>query len=589
MKPIYNKILGLLALSCLLFSCKDNFLDRYPTNDLNNGSFWNTENDLRVYNNGLYNLAGNNDSYMFLVGFTNTTFGSATHSVVAYDVQSDNFASVVTEHLSYAKVAAGQQVVPTAPGRGSWIWGFLRSCNVFMENYKKTAIATEIKNQYAGEVYFFRAWFYLDKVQNFGDVPYITSALETTSPELFGKRTPRKQVMDSVLRDIDKAIEYLPESWGAGAPDRANKYVALALKSRLCLYEGTYRKYHGLGDYEKYLNEAVKASSQIIAAKKYQIYNTGNPKSDYRSLFINKDLSTNPEMLMSRKYVEGLLSHNMSSVITSQNAGITKDFIDDFLCLDADGEARPVANSTSYKDNTIEEVFDHRDPRMSQIVLDPRDEFAVYKTNVGYPRLLGMGGFVSATGYHLLKYYSKEQELKQANNDSDAPLFRYAEVLLNYAEAKEELGQLSQGDLDVSINLLRARAGMPAMKLNPVMDPKYAGEGISSNLVEIRRERRVELSFEELRYQDLMRWKKGAYMAKKVLGMRFEAADRASARYKGVSDNVKTFAVAGKNYIDVFSNSDLGKRTFNEARDYLMPIPINVISKNQNIIQNPIW
>lgn len=589
MKPIYNKILCALTLACLMASCKDNFLDRNPITDLNNNAFWNTENDLKVYNNGIYNLAGNNDTYMFLLGFTNQSFGSATHAVVPFEVQSDNHASVASEHQNFAIIAAGQQTIPVDAGRGGWQWGFLRSCNIFMENYNKAAISQEIKNQYAGEVYFFRAWFYLDKVQNFGDVPYLSSSLQTSSPELFGEKMPRKQVMDSVLRDINKAIEYLPETWGSAGPDRVNKSIALALKSRLCLYEGTYRKYHGLGDFTGYLNDAATAASTIIQSNKYQIYNTNHPESDYQSLFINRDLSTNPEILMSRKYVEGLLTHNMSGYIATQNAGATKDFVDDFLCLDPDGTARPVALSTGYKDNTIENVFDNRDPRLSQTVLDPRKENAIFKTSIGYPRLLGMGGNVSTTGYHLIKYYSKEQEIKSTNQDTDAPLFRYAEVILNYAEAKAELGTLSQSDLDLSVNKLRTRAGMPALSLNPPMDPKYAAEGISSNLVEIRRERRVELSYEQLRYQDLMRWKKGAYLAKKVLGMRFEDADRTSTRYKSVSAAVKTITVNGKNYIDVFSASDLGKRVFDETKNYLMPIPVNVISKNPKIKQNPGW
>ncbi|UIR55884.1 RagB/SusD family nutrient uptake outer membrane protein [Sphingobacterium sp. SRCM116780] len=569
-----------------LYSCNDNFLERYPTHDLNATSYWNTEEDLKSYTNGIYNSAADNSKYMFYLGFTNTAFGSATHAVVPFEVQSDNHASLASEHVTFAEVAAGRNVQPTNPDQGGWYWDLLRRINILLENYDKANIAQEVKNRYAGEAYFFRAWFYLDKVQRFGDVPYITKSLNVTDEEVFGARTPRKEVMNSVLKDIDQAIEFLPETW---TNNRLNKYMALALKSRLCLYEGTFRKYHGLGDHELFLKASLEASKKIMDSKKYRIFNNGKPTEDYGTLFKTIELSTNPEIIMSRSYAKGVLTHNMSGYIATQNAGATKDFIDDFLVIDNDGLARPVGLSTSYDDSSIENVFKNRDKRLSQTVLNPVNENSVFKSNVGYPRLLGMGGNISATGYHLIKYFDFDQSQQGTNQDTDAPIFRYAEILLNYAEAAEELGQLDQSVLDATINQIRARAGMPNMLLNPVMDPKYAAEGISSNLVEIRRERRVELSYEKLRYHDLIRWKKGAYMAKKVLGMRFEESDRKSARYAKVAASVKTVEVNGKHYIDVYGNDNLGNRTFNEGKNYYFPIPVNVISKNPNITQNPLW
>lgn len=590
MKTHIKTIFGLAAGALLLTACNDSFLDRNPTSDLVDKDFWNTASDLEVYNNGIYNQAGDNDDYMFLVGFTNDPYNSSAWSAIACEAQTDNFASLSSAQQWATKIGAGQETVPNNPDRGGWKWDLLRRCNVFFENYHKADVLETIKQQYAGEVYFFRAWFYLDKVQKYGDVPYVTKALDTDSPELYGKRTPRKDVMDSVLVDIDKACAYLPVAWDKSKPNRVDKGTALALKSRICLYEGTYRKYHNLGDYEKYLQEAVKASEDLIALNKYKVYNTGKPESDYTALFSSPDLSTNPEVIFYRKYEAGVLGNRMSGYIVLMNAGATKDFVDDFLCLDSDGEARPVSLSTDYKEDTYQNVLTNRDPRLTQTILDPlKAKNVLYNQDkYQFPILNGMDGWKTTTGYHVIKYYNKDEDAKGYGNEgTDAPLFRYAEVLLNLAEAKAELGTINQTDLDNTVNLLRKRAGMPDLTLTPPMDPKYAGEGITSLLVEIRRERRVELSFEMSRYPDLMRWKWGKRLAEPMLGMRFEAADSESEQFKNA--DVQTVEVNGKHYIDAFAGNDFGKRVFDEEKHYLHPIPVNVRSKNPELGQNPKW
>ena len=587
-----KNIIVTTAISSLLFvSCNDSFLERNPTHDLNNENYWNTLNDLKAYNNGIYNEAGNNNENMFFLGFTHDGYSSSIYSVVGVEAQTDNFASTISGHQSFTKVAAGQEVVPNDPARGTWKWNFLRRCNVLLENYNNVSAEQKLKDQYAGEAYFFRAWFYLDKVQYYGDVPYVSKALTTSSPELYEARSPRKDVIDSVLVDINKACEFLPEKWDAKSPDRVTKYVALALKSRICLYEGTFRKYHNLGDYEKYLQAAVDASEELMDGS-FSIYSTGNEKEDYRTLFTSTDLTNNPEIIFARKYITGLRGHRMSGYLITQATGATKDFVDDFLCVEADGSAKPISLSDTYNDNSIENVLDNRDPRLTQTILDPRRSKEILPAlKFEFPRLFGMGDWESSTGYHFIKYYDYEDDRKGFNNEeNDAPIFRYAEVLLNYAEAKAELGTITQSDLDQSINLIRTRVKMPALTLNPVLDPKYAADGISPLLVEIRRERRVELSFEQSRYQDLMRWKKGAKLAEKVLGMRLEPSDISSDRYKDIdTKTVKTVLVDGKNYIDVFANSDFRKRSFDEEKHYYRPLPINVISKNPKLVQNPKW
>lgn len=599
-------LLGVVALS--MAACNDSFLERTPTNDLTNEAFWNTSSDLETYVNGIYNLAANNNTYKFMVAYHSSAFNVKQMGPYARDAMSDNFASMDGYQTWAAAVAAGIENQPSGnPSYGSWDWTLLRRINVFLENYKRvTGVKEEIVNRYAGEALFFRAWFYLYMVQTYGDVPLITKALDTESEELYGERAPRKEVMAQVLSDINTAVSYLPaEEWG---DNRVTKGAALALKSRIGLYEGTYRKYHSLGDETEFLKACVEASEQLMTMG-YEIYNTGNPSSDYTVLFTTDDLSSNKEVILYRKYAESLLSHRMCGYTIGLRNGGTKDFVDDFLCIDSDGEARPVGLSQEYSNDTPEQEFTNRDPRLAQTFLTPGNDAAkaifVAGSNATrtFPRIGNMDGWPTLTGYHPIKYFIYEQHKKGFGKETqDYPLFRYAEVLLNYAEAKYELGECTQDVLDKTINVLRDRAGMPHLTTTPTMDPKYASYGISSLLVEIRRERRVELSFEYLRYYDLMRWAWGDKLKERVLGMRLEDADFSDARYDGAITKAGT-STAGKNPIYVYTASDgkqyidayggtnyaADRRSFDPKKDYLRPIPSSAITKNTNLEQNPGW
>lgn len=604
-----NRYLLLVTFALGTASCNDSFLDRTPTNDLNNLGFWNTVTDLEVYNNGIYNEAGSNGSYKFMVGFAETAWNSKVQSIVPFEAMSDNFATMDGGQSWASAVAAGIENIPNGTTRYcGWNWSLLRRINEFVENYDRVNATTEMKNKYLGEALFFRAWFYFYMVQNYGDVPLILKTLNIDSPELYDARAPRKKVMDQVLTDISNACEYLPEDWGKDKPNRVDKATALALKSRIGLYEGTYRKYHSLGDEKLFLEACVEASTAIMNMGRYEIYNSSNPDKDYTVLFTSDDLSGNKEVIFYRKYAPSLLTHRMCGYVCGLRNGGTKDFADDFLCLDSDGKARPVALSRDYSNDTPEAEFKNRDKRMKQTFLEPGNDAAnaLFEDSklhtLTFPRLGDMKGWPSLTGYHAIKYYIREQDKKGYNKETqDYPLFRYAEVLLNLAEAKAELGTITPDDLTKTVDLLRVRAGMPAMEFNPEMDPKYASLGLSSLLVEIRRERRVELSFEMLRYQDLMRWAQGDKLKERVLGIRFEDSAFSDPRYEGQvfkegeaggKNFVRVFKAAdGKQYVDVYAGTNFAaeRRSFDPEKDYLRPIPKIAISKNTNITQNPKW
>ena len=598
-------IMGAVALS--VTACNDSFLDRTPTNDLNDNAFWNTTSDLETYCNGIYNEAASNGTYRFMIGFHSDAYSVKVTGPYSMEAMSDNFATMDGSQTWASAVAAGIENQPSGnPSYASWTWNLLRRINVFMANYDRVQTDESAKLPYVGEALFFRAWFYLYMVQNYGDVPLVTIPLETNSPELYGERTPRKEVMAQVLKDINDACTYLPaEEWGA---NRLTRGAALALKARIGLYEGTYRKYHKLGDEAEFLNACVEACEQLMKMG-YEIYDTGNPNKDYTTLFTTDDLSSNKEVIFYRKYAAGLKRHRMCGYTVNLRNGGTKDFVDDYLCLDADGVARPVALSHDYSNDTPEQEFANRDPRLSQTFLAPGNDAAkalFEDGNLGkftFPRLGNMTNWPTLTGYHAIKYYIREQDKKGFNEEThDYPLFRYAEVLLNYAEAKAELGQCTQDVLDETINVLRDRVDMPHLTVNPEMDPKYAKYGLDALLIEIRRERRVELSFEYLRYQDLMRWAWGDKLKERVLGMRLEDSAFSDPRYDGNitkagSSNAGSnpiyvyVAEDGKQYIDAYggTNYAVERRSFDPAKDYLRPIPSSAIAANPALGQNPGW
>ncbi|TKG89869.1 RagB/SusD family nutrient uptake outer membrane protein [Puteibacter caeruleilacunae] len=591
MKMKLIKIQTLIIAALALLGCNDDFLEKYPKDSVNEHTFWKTENDLKVYNNNLYYLAGSSYSYKFMLGFTNSAWHSGYAGMFWEDCLSDNMAPKHSSLDRYAKVAAGIHVVPDGRQQGGWYWDFLRTCNIFLENYQKADVSNAIKSAYAGEVRLWRAWFYWDKVKKFGDVPWVSKSLDIDSKELFGARDDRSVVMDSVLVDLNYAVDNMSEEWYSEQPDRLNRWTALALKARICLHEGTFRKYHGLSDAEKFLSAAAEAAEEVIDRGPYVIYQSTDPapQADYASLFTQFDLTGHKEIILFRKYITGTLGHRFNGYYSKKN-GATKSLVEDYLCTDG----LPVGLSTVYEgDATIEDEFKNRDPRLGQSVVipgtvGPFEGLSKWWNTHPQPVLVGQysSHLSNTTGYQLAKFFKAENYSKgYGKEDLDAPVIRYAEVLLAFAEAKAELGTITQADLDKSINVLRDRVAMPHLAVNPPMDPKYAGEGLSSIIVEVRRERRVELAFEGYRYDDLMRWKKGSYLAKKVLGMRLE--DDQMERFEGAS--VVRTEVEGKKYIDVYEGSALADRQFNEAKHYLWPIPLSVISKNPELGQNPGW
>jgi len=574
-----KKIFSILALAIGLVSCD---LDQVPLDAISPVTFFNTENDLLLYTNSFYNMLPS-----------------------AEDVYNEDVDNVVKNSLR--EELQGTRIVPTSGG--GWTWSDLRNINYFLANSGKCPDAAAVA-RYNGLARFFRAYFYFNMVKRFGDVPWYSKTIEVGDEEMLTKaRDPRTLVMDSVMADVNYAIATL----GTGRQvNTITKWTALALKSRIGLFEGTFRKYHkefNLPNSENFLDESIAASDELIKSSGYSIY-TATPATAYLKLF-SSDNAIESEVILARDFSDALqVYHNLNYYTMTASygkPGLEKKLVNSYLMKDGTRFTdKPGYQTMSFYDET-----QNRDPRLSQTIKTPG------YTRIGEttPLVPEFGGTV--TGYQLIKFVS-EPKWDTFNKDiTDMPIFRYAEVLLNFAEAKAEKGTLTQADLDRSVKLLRDRVGMPAMDLtasNTNPDPYLASQytqisGKNTGVIlEIRRERRIELVMENFfRWDDLLRWKEGQLLTKQFKGMYFPGTGSFDLDKNGKIDFViyegTKPVVAGAQILKlgseiVLENGNAGgnivinnhiTKKFNEAKDYLYPIPTQEILLNPKLVQNPNW
>ncbi len=571
----------LLILMVAGVGCKDDLLDTTPQDKIDAQTFFNTATDLEVYTNGFYEML-------------------PTTEVYTDDANSDNLIPLIVSDR-----AKGARILPVARGTGGWNWANLRSINFFLANYEKCPDQTA-KSKFGGIARFFRAYFYYEKLKTFGDVPIYDKVLTADDPDLYKARDPRKTVVNFILADLDYAIANIPKEVKLNSITR---YTALILKARLCLFEGTFRKYHGLGDSDALLTQAAAAADELITSNAYRLFNTGGANVAYRELFarINQDAT---ETILARDFNPTFGKNTINYGMTSPTFGaygIPKDFVNSYL-LKTGARFTDLPN---YATSQYYEEMQNRDPRLTQTVAGP--DFAAYGETVREPVNMN----ITTTGYRIIKALSTRDQWASSSSYFDLILFRYAEALLIYAEAKAELNTLTQADLDKSINKLRERIGMPFLNLtaaNASPDPYLLAMYPNVNagphkgvILEIRRERRIELFNEGLRWDDLMRWKEGKKMEKPLVGIYFPGLGAYDFNNDGKADvflhnGNATGAPAGTSSIvnvnqkkltnNTLGNFDPLKGTamkFDEDKDYLYPIPVEDINLNPKIIQNPNW
>ncbi len=585
-----KKILYMAFAGMILLSACNKSLDLEPLSQISPDKSFNSENELHLYVLSFY------DKMLPYSDYEDNGFTSL------YGENSDN---IVLNSLD--QKVTGNRLVPVSGG--GWTWDNLRNVNYFLQNYSRGGISSNITDKYVGVAKFFRAYFYANMVSHFGDVPWYSKPIDATDNTALTKgRDPRTLVMDSVLNDIDFAIAHLPATQSSA---EVSKWTALALKSRLCLFEGTFRKYHTefkLPDADKFLQASADAASQLIDQGPYNVYNSTTDKA-YGDLFSALNVNTT-EVLLARPYSASLqIFHNVNYYTVSPSfgkPGLEKKLVNSYLMKDG-SRFTDKANF-----NTLQfaaEVKD-RDPRLSQTIRTPGYK-RIDGTTVLAPSYSG-----TVTGYQLTKFVTASANDANGKSPNPLPIFRYSETLLNYAEAKAELGTLTQADLDKSIKKLRDRVGMPSMNMavsnanpDPYLSAQYthvtgANKGV---ILEIRRERRIELVMEGFRWNDLMRWKEGHLLAEQFKGAYFPGTGNYDLDTDGKTDLViytggqpnvpnAQFLKLGTDVTlengtaggDIVINANTPKK-FNEDRDYLFPLPTQDLLLNPNLKQNPNW
>jgi hypothetical protein len=571
-----KSIIYIFAASILLLfaSCND-FLDKNPRDTFtNNPEFWSNTNDVQSYSNKFYN------NY---VGFNR----GGNYGWFYFKSLSDDQANATFDNWTYTTVPATS---------GNWNDAFteVRRADYSLQELKTSTLPASDKLYYTAVDKLNRAWEYYQLVREYGDVEWINyPILDLNDTNIYGKRVDQDVVMDSVLNDLNYAITNLPSN--VSDKTKWSKEMAEAMKSDICLYEGTYCKYRTLADNgkapdmdraKKYLQESEGASEALMGSSRYSL--TPNYGEIYNSL----DLSSNPEIIFYRNYEKDIVMHGTVDFTSgsSEQLGITKDAVNAFLFKDG----KPLATTTLDKDDkavanqngdySVEGMLKNRDKRLSVLI----DSIICFKGH-SWARLDENGKapnaaqqMTSSTGYTIRKYDNTTLDSYYRNNTNtnytDAPIYWYAVILLNEAEAKAELGTITQSDLNQTINLLQSRAGLPDLTLQPEADPAN-NMGVSNLIWEIRRCRRCELMTDNwYRYWDLVRW----HQLDKLDSQQHPDINR-GANVSNVDKN--TMAVDNDNYIRGTTKT----RTF-DKKYYLYPVPSNELNLNKdNIKQNPGW
>lgn len=517
----------------------------------------------------------------------------------------------------------------------SWGWGSIRNVNYFIKHNTSSKVSETIRNNYTGIARLFRAYLYYQKLVQYGEVPWIDIPLEPDSEELYKSQDSRDVIIQHIIEDLDYAYENITTTDVTPLSNTVNKWTALFFKSRICLFEASFRKYHANGGSQygdEYLqnctmtaNElftlAAEAAEKIITDGPYTLH-TRTPLYDaggrgaYRDLFVSDDTQTDEVMLaVSSDPVLALGSANWyyNSSTYGPHLSMTRAFAKTYLNLDGTIYNEKKSDGT-YK--TFVEETTGRDYRLNQCIRGY--DYTCKDANGNYVRTAANMTGLSLTGYQLTKYIIDDVTFDNgANNYNDIPVARYAEVLLNYAEAKAELGTLTDDDWKITIGALRRRAGITGGDLDrkpttvdPYMQTFYPK--ISDPVIlEIRREREIELFLEGFRLNDLKRWAcgelwesapwDGIYVPQLDQPLDLNGDGTAdvfvtenssySGQYKGIAmvmNSNQTVVQLDDDPKGGYKFNYVISRVWNDNM-YIYPIPEVVIQKNPNLKQNPGW
>ncbi len=554
-----KKLHILFIITILLFTGCAKDLDLSPQDTITDDAFWKTAAEFKLAANNLYPCLDG-------LGFNDT------ESDIAFNV--NNVVSNGTYQTSET----------------SWVWNdayvYIRRSNNILEKIEKSTIQDQV-DATKGEALFFRAYNYWRLYRLYGGVQKITRVLDLDSPELFASRASQNEIAELMISDLESAAALLPTRSELASADigRITKGAADALRARVALFEGSWQKYHGGDNASKYFDIAVAASQAVMSSGQYSLY-SGKGAESYRYLFIEEG-DDSPECILDRRYQKDIEGQVYPALIQRIGYLPTKKLADMYLCTDG----LPLANSAVFMGYTTKvSEFENRDPRMTMTMMVPGQLSKQPSYAAGVESWPFYPQRNPNTGYMLYKFMSENDfanSMGESPNFSfDNHLIRYAEVLLIFTEARfEKDGSISDGDLDLSINVLRNRVGMPALT------NAFAGANGLDMKTEIRRERTVELAFEGFRYDDLRRWKTAeTELLQDIKGIRLSQTGwldpiiiNGSNRNPYASDGWTTDANGF-----IVAESSAG-RYFNPQKHYLQPIPTKEILLNPNLQQNPGW
>lgn len=499
---------------------------------------------------------------------------------------------------------------------------YIRNVNFFLNNLDNCEEKGSASyKQCVGEGYYFRAWYYFQLFKNYGELTWVETPLDPNAEAMYLPRENRTVIADHILADLDKAIENL-QTQNNSATMRIHKDVARALKAEVALFEATWEKYHKAKSdafYDKtvtddkikeYFNTCVAACKEVVDRGVWHIYSTGNPLNDYRQLFQTEDLSSNSEVLWFKHYDGTNVGNNVDRYLNQGggSAGVTASLVDDYLTIDG----KPFTGDQVLQAKKVfgEELKPTvRDPRLSQTVCMPgqilRPDMGAYVV----PPLTGSSYNKNETGYSLLKHVqidftgSLDAEYRGATPGIQC---RYADILLNYAEALAELdGAANAAKIVEVLKPLRYRVGMPAMDFDREYntDASYPFHGLNKYIQAVRRERRVEQAAEGKRLTDILRWAAAdeLIVGKYAVGALFKGSNLENhPQYGGklVYDQTSgnNLYLSGSptdtyRYVLPIDPKTIGSGWgFRVDRDYLLPIQPRMLSLTNNMWkQNPGW
>ena len=493
MKYIYSFLIASIVTTG--FGCKK-ILDRPPLAELTDETAWTSETNVRLYANQFYTH--------YFRGY-GSGFDYTGAALMDFDFSDDVF--YLGNQGNFTR---------TVPSSSIWSYTRVRATNIMIdriENRMSGILDDDSRKHWLGIGRFFRAMEYADLVHRFGDVPYYDKVVSDLDKDaLYKPRTPRNEVMDAVYDDLKFAMENVRTTDG---DQYVNRYVVAGFASRLALREGSWQKYYYQNSDRatKFFELAEQAAGMVINSGRYDIV------TDFRTLFTSKSLAGNKDAVLYRAYDPAV---NILHAVASNNNlsesvafGPTTDLIKSFIAVD--GNAWQNSTVADASDFTLANMIKTRDSRLEATFYDKptnKNRASYWYINKFLPRAVAAAVEAGQT---------PPAEFTSSKNETDYPVFRYAEALLNWVEARAELGTVTQSDIDRSINKIRNRPLAPEAEAKGVQktapldmanlpnDPDR-DPSVDPLMWEIRRERRMEFAFEYGRYDDLKRWSKLAYM-----------------------------------------------------------------------------